>query len=42
MDDAGKDWLYESGKSAAEQFLATFEFGQYKQQMAARRASKQL
>ena len=43
LDDAGKDWLYESGRSAAGQFLATFEFGQYKQQqMAVRQARKKL
>ncbi len=38
LDDAGKDWLFQSGRQAAEQFLSAFEFESYKErQMAARR-----
>jgi NTE family protein len=39
LTDRDKEWLYNSGKKAAEEFLASFEFEEYKvRQMAARRA----
>jgi NTE family protein len=37
LDEAGKTWLYESGRGAAQEFLAAFSWETYKEtQMAAR------
>ena len=40
MDDAGQEWLYRSGKTAAAEFLSTFEWHTYKERQMAARARR--